>query len=100
MRSDRLAEVAPELERILTRGAELPERFGDSEIHRETVWVTMRDGMRLATDVHLPPNLPAPAIAVRTPYGRADAELSEALRAFGRAGYVVVSQDCRGTGDS
>src|SRR6185312_6498879 len=51
-------------------------------------------------DLYLPRNLPAPAIAARTPYGRAEARLSGALRAFARAGYVVISQDCRGTGDS
>ena len=30
----------------------------------------MRDGIRLATDLYLPPTLPAPVIVVRTPYGR------------------------------
>jgi predicted acyl esterase len=55
----------------------------------------------LATDVYLPPVLPAPAIAVRTPYGRAAMEkLVGAFVSFARRGYVVISQDCRGTGDS
>ena len=33
--------------------------------------VAMRDGVRLATDVYLPPGVaePVPAILVRTPYG-------------------------------
>ena len=60
--------------------------------------VTMRDGVRLATDLYLPPETPAPAIVVRTPYGRAT--LREAYLALAGAGYAVISQDCRGTGDS
>jgi len=48
--------------------------------------VSMRDGVRLATDVYLPPALPAPAIGVRTPYGREWTRLSapsSPLRAAG-----------------
>jgi hypothetical protein len=95
----RLASVSPELERLLTCGsvdAESDRRFTESEIRHETIWVSMRDGVRLATDVYLPPVLPAPAIAMRTPYGRA----SKGNLALAQRGYVVISQDCRGTGDS
>lgn len=60
----------------------------------------MRDGVRLATDVYLPPMIPASAIAVRTPYGRGMDALAGAFISFARRGFVVVSQDCRGTGDS
>lgn len=102
--SRRLAVAAPDLERVLTRGADAPisaPRFGVPEIRCETVWVTMRDGVRLATDLYLPPTRLAPAIAVRTPYGRAAPDrLVGVFLAFARRGYVVVSQDCRGTGDS
>ncbi len=60
----------------------------------------MRDGVRLATDLYLPPLLPAPAVAVRTPYSRgADTGVGLHLT-FARRGYVVIAQDCRGTGDS
>lgn len=62
----------------------------------------MRDGIRLATDLYLPPKTPAPVIAIRTPYAR-DADHNGfvgALIAFARRGYVVASQDCRGTGAS
>ena len=58
----------------------------------------MRDGIRLATDLYLPADGPAPAIAVRTPYGRA--HYAATYVAFAQSGYVVISQDCRGTGDS
>ena len=61
-----LAEVAPPLAQILKRSAILtPAKYGASEIKVETVMVAMRDGIRLATDLYLPPKLPAPAIAVR-----------------------------------
>jgi uncharacterized protein len=96
----RLVRVAPELARILAGLPSAPPPARDAaEIRPETCWVTMRDGTRLATDVHLPPGGgPAPALAVRTPYGRASQ--GDALRALVRRGYVVVAQDCRGTGDS
>jgi predicted acyl esterase len=56
--------------------------------------------VQLATDLYLPPRLPGPAIAVRTPYGK-DADRSAGVFLFfARRGYVVISQDCRGTGDS
>lgn len=97
----RLAGTAPELERILKRSMiHTPPQFAVSEIHCETVMIAMRDGVRLATDVYLPPALPAPAIAVRTPYGRGMDAYAGAFLSFARRGYVVISQDCRGTGDS
>jgi predicted acyl esterase len=102
----RLVDVAPDLDRFLTRGAytppltEVPPRFAVSDIRCETVWITMRDGVRLATDLYLPPQLPAPAIAMRTPYDRAVDGFVGAFLSFARRGYVVISQDCRGTGNS
>lgn len=62
--------------------------------------VAMRDGVRLATDLYLPPKLPAPAIAIRTPYSRSMDAYVGAFLSFARRGYAVVAQDCRGTGDS
>jgi putative CocE/NonD family hydrolase len=75
-----------------------------------TTMVPMRDGTRLATDIHLPDGPgPFPAILERTPYGRAETSRSEitaadrtpAARAdiaayFTRHGYAVVYQDTRG----
>jgi predicted acyl esterase len=75
-----------------------PAVFPAEAIRQETQFVVMRDGIRLAAHLHLPPKLPAPVIAVRSPYGRARyAEISMALA---RRGYAVVCQDVRGTGDS
>jgi uncharacterized protein len=95
-----LAEVAPTLAIVLTRGADRVPLFPASEVRRATVRVTMRDGVHLATDLYLPPRRSAPAIALRTPYGRADAKLVDCFVTFARHGYIVISQDCRGTGDS
>jgi predicted acyl esterase len=96
--NSRLAQVAPEFEVILTSGTPTPALFSASEISRETLRVSMRDGVRLATDLYLPPQYPAPAIAMRTPYGRA--AYTETFLALAQCGYIVIAQDCRGTGDS
>src|SRR5688572_9896719 len=74
--------------------------YAAADIRIETVFVTMRDGVRLATDLYLPPRLPAPVVAVRTPYGRDGDRLVAPFMAFARRGYAVAVQDLRGTGDS
>lgn len=66
----------------------------------ETHFVAMRDGVKLATDVYIPKGEDEsyPVVVVRTVYGR------KGMQALGRAsnkrGYVLVSQDSRGRGDS
>jgi predicted acyl esterase len=60
----------------------------------------MRDGTQLATDIYFPPVLPGPVVVMRTPYGRAADGNVGAFLSFARRGYIVVSQDCRGTGAS
>lgn len=99
--TSRLRDVAPHLERALSKNEiETPAVHGVSDITLETVQVAMRDGVLLATDLYLPPRLPAPAVAIRTPYGRGGDANASLLLAFARRGYVGISQDCRGTGDS
>jgi uncharacterized protein len=93
-----LAESAPELAAILAGARPAPVRYRADQISRQTETVAMRDGTRLATDVYRPPAAQAPAIAMRTPYGRA--AMADTLGVLARAGNVVVAQDCRGTGDS
>lgn len=73
--------------------------------------VTMRDGVRLATDVYLPAkgNQALPVILERTPYDKSGTPRTEYSSGdptpmtrqqlavyFVRAGYAVVWQDCRG----
>ncbi len=75
-----------------------------------TLMVAMRDGIRLATSLHLPDGPgPFPVVLERTPYGRDDVSRSEITAAnptpstraalaktFTDAGYAVVFQDNRG----
>lgn len=93
-----LADVAPGFRAVLQGERQARVTHPPESVRLETTWVSMRDGVRLATDLYLPPATPAPAIVVRTPYGRAT--LRDVYRALASAGYAVVSQDCRGTGDS
>ncbi|HEX6855117.1 MAG TPA: CocE/NonD family hydrolase [Streptosporangiaceae bacterium] len=93
-----LADVAPDLAAVLAGTRPAARVWEPAAISLQTVLVPMRDGIRLATDVYLPPTGQAPAIALRTPYGRATQETT--FLALACAGYAVVAQDCRGTGDS
>ncbi len=75
-----------------------------------TEMVAMRDGIRLATDIHLPQGRgPFPVVLERTPYGRNEISRSEITAAdpkpvpratlaatFTEAGIAVVYQDTRG----
>src|SRR5688572_20028446 len=88
-----LADTAPELERALTQGTEPRPRFEPDELRRETVKVSMRDGTQLATDIYYPPHLPAPAIAMRTPYGKSTEKNIAIARSFAQHGYVFLAQD-------
>ena len=66
---------------------------------RENVMVAMRDGVQLATHVWLPKAQGSfPVLLMRTPYGKGDADGRGAELAA--QGYVCVTQDCRGRGDS
>ena len=60
----------------------------------------MRDGVTLAADLVLPDQLPAPAVVMRTPYGRGGERPSARADAFANGGYVAVWVDVRGRGDS
>jgi hypothetical protein len=71
-----------------------------AKVEPELHMVAMRDGTKLATDVYLPPDVdePCPVVLMRTPYGRASG--SGEAQKFCRKGYVFVSQDIRGRGQS
>lgn len=94
-------DLTPRLEAALSKNElATPAIHAVSDIRIETVRVAMRDGTMLATDLYLPPKRPAPAISLRTPYGRGGDANANLLLAFARRGYVGIAQDCRGTGDS
>ncbi len=68
---------------------------GEGVTLRENIRVPMRDGVHLATDLYLPDSPgPHPAVAIRTPYTKAEAKLTAEF--FARYGYAVVVQDTRG----
>ncbi len=99
--SGRLDEVAPQFAALLRQPAKLsPAQFAVPDIRVVAVLVPMRDGVRLATDLYLPPRLPAPAVVMRTPYERDQDANVGAFMSLARRGFVIVSQDCRGTGGS
>jgi hypothetical protein len=99
--SGRLDDVAPEFAELLRQPGKMASpRFTVPEIRVETVMVPTRDGVRLATDVYLPPRLPAPTVVMRTPYERDQDANVGAFISLARRGFAVVSQDCRGTGGS
>ena len=69
------------------------------------VFVTMRDGTRLATDLYLPTQTepkPMPVVLIRTPYGKdmrytpQASQPNSLLRFFVSNGYAVAVQDKRG----
>ncbi|MBI4200691.1 MAG: CocE/NonD family hydrolase [Chloroflexi bacterium] len=73
------------------------------EVHVERdVMVTMRDGVRLATDVYRPAvsgrpvERPFPVVLQRTPYDKGSERMVAQARYFAQRGYAVVLQDNRG----
>jgi cephalosporin-C deacetylase-like acetyl esterase len=67
---------------------------------RFNVRIPLHDGITLAADLALPERLPAPAVVVRTPYGKAGERQSKRGAVFAKAGYACVHVDVRGRGDS
>jgi uncharacterized protein len=70
---------------------------------REGIWIPMRDGVRLATDLYVPRDAGErlPVIMIRTPYDRrAHRRGDSAARTFAGQGYVVAVQDVRGKFES
>src|SRR5688572_13747097 len=85
---------------VLACLAEPPAPPPAGSIARSTTMVRMRDGVRLATDIYPPARAPAPTLIMRTPYGRATDKAVARCEALAGRGFAVISQDCRGTGDS
>jgi uncharacterized protein len=77
-----------------------------NQLQNSSLYVPMRDGVRLALEVllpkDLPPNTKIPAILRITRYGRApvNGSIPPADRFFAERGYARISVDERGTGAS
>jgi len=72
--------------------------FPDFSVQRN-VPCTMRDGVRLLSDIYRPPGEgPFPVILIRLPYDKTQAENVSYSHPswYARHGYIVVSQDTRG----
>lgn len=79
------------------------DALGLDVVRRAGVTMRTRDGVALVADLWHPRDAgPWPALLVRTAYGRAVASGVTAPHpaVLARAGYLVVSQDVRGRGDS
>lgn len=80
--------------------------FGSAQAQAQTrhifgAKVPMRDGVRLAADIWLPKAVGRyPVLIARTPYMRTGLSLGAWGEYFARQGYVFISQDTRGRGDS
>ena len=59
-------------------------------VRRFNVAIPLREGITLAADLALPAQLPAPAVVVRTPYGKSGDTQSRRAAGFARAGYGQV----------
>jgi uncharacterized protein len=67
---------------------------------RFNVRIPLRDGVTLSADLVLPGSLPAPAVVVRTPYGKTGERQSKRLTVLAEGGYAAMMVDVRGRGDS
>ncbi|WP_055495011.1 CocE/NonD family hydrolase [Streptomyces sp. TP-A0356] len=77
----------------------VPVPFGTPVPQAEPFRVPMRDGVRLHTEVHLPPSpTRLPAVLIRTPYDKThpDTLLPDMAARLTEAGLAVVTQDVRG----
>lgn len=67
---------------------------------RFNVRIPLPEGLTLAADLVLPAERPAPAVVMRTPYGRGGERPTRRADVFAREGYAAVWVDVRGRGDS
>ncbi len=86
------------VQEMVSAGARAPGPYG-VKLQR-SVFVPMRDGVRLSTDLYMPEgaSVRLPVILMRTPYDKAKA--SSIVKFFVSHGYVVALQDLRGKYES
>jgi putative CocE/NonD family hydrolase len=76
-----------------------PVPFGAIDERADQVMVSMRDGVRLATDVYLPEQPDhLPTVLIRLPYDKSGrfSFMPQASRLFNERSYAFVVQDVRG----
>lgn len=87
---------------VLLIGGTLWFVVGWKQAVAETVMVEMRDGVKLATDYHVPtaggPQFPV--VVARSVYGRGGKLAEPIIKNFTERGYALVVQDTRGRFDS
>lgn len=68
----------------------------------KNVYITMRDGVELATDIYFPAFIQErmPVILIRTPYGKSEVQSVSSAMMFAHNGHAVAVQDVRGRFDS
>jgi hypothetical protein len=68
----------------------------------KSVFIPMRDGIRLSTDIYFPINgeKKRPVILLRTPYSKSSGEYVSAAQFFAGQGFAVAVQDFRGKFES
>jgi putative CocE/NonD family hydrolase len=69
-------------------------------VRKFNVRIPLSEGITLSADLVLPETLPAPAVVVRTPYGKSGEVQSKRSTLLAKAGYASVMVDVRGRGDS
>jgi uncharacterized protein len=69
-------------------------------VRKFNVRIPLREGITLSADLVLPEKLPAPAVVVRTPYGKAGERQSQRGTIMAKGGYACMHVDVRGRGDS
>jgi putative CocE/NonD family hydrolase len=69
-------------------------------VRRFNVRIPLPEGITLSADLALPRQRPAPAVVVRTPYGKSGERQWKRATAFAKGGYACLHVDVRGRGDS
>ena len=75
-----------------------PATASNTDVKQTVAMVPMRDGVRLKTIIFQLAGQtgPAPVVLVRTPYNQDQPNFRKTAERFARAGYVSLTQDCRG----
>jgi predicted acyl esterase len=86
---------------VAQQASESPTAAQTTAAKPTEIFITMRDGVKLAADVYLPEGAgPWPVVVTRTPYGKGNMYGPGGGAHFVAANYAYVVQDVRGKGHS